>query len=141
MYKNSPISAFFSMAVPTVPIIKSGPELLQKGRRRIASVRLINFFSYRSRQIFAPAGYPLKMPVIKQSAPPPLTLKSGSIKGEAKFSIKSANPQEIKVEEKTKKGKSEGITAEKQRDKAFFAAETEPPEKKTVKIINKIKIT
>ena len=66
--------------IPTVPIIKRGPELLVKAKRRSASmeVQIPSFLNLET--IFSLFFYPLIIPIIKGKEPSPGTLNSGLIK-------------------------------------------------------------
>ena len=77
---KTPISILPKRDIPTVPIIKRGPELLVKAKRRSASVdvQIPSFLNFET--IFAPVGYPLIIPIIKGKDPSPGTLNSGLIK-------------------------------------------------------------
>ena len=65
--------------IPTVPIIKSGPELLVKASNLSPSSFVQIPFCLKFVTILAPIGYPLIIPIINAKAPSPGTLKIGLI--------------------------------------------------------------
>ena len=96
--------------MPTVPIIKRGPELFVKLRSLShSSLEQILLF-LKLLAILAPIGYPLIIPIIKANAPSPRTLNNGFIYLfrilPKMFTIFVC----IKSSVETKKGKREGTT-------------------------------
>lgn len=96
--------------MPTVPIIKRGPELFVKLRSLSHSSLEQTLFLRKLEAILAPTGYPLIIPIIKAKAPSPRILNKGLI-----YLFKNL-PKIltilvcIKSSVETKKGKREGTT-------------------------------
>ena len=63
--RKYPRDVLDNIAVPTVPMIKSGPQLLQKHKVRSASLRDNLCSQYKFLTTFAPIGYPAKTPIKK----------------------------------------------------------------------------
>lgn len=79
MKSNRPIVVLPNIKMPTVPIIKRGPELFVKlSNLSHSSLEQISFF-LKLEAILAPTGYPLIIPIIKAKAPSPRTLNNGFI--------------------------------------------------------------
>ena len=76
---KNPIKVLSNKLTPTVPNIKSGPELFVKASNLSASSLVQVLFSLSFVTIFAPTGYPLIIPIINGKAPSPGTLKMGRI--------------------------------------------------------------
>ena len=107
---NSPITELPNIKIPTVPIIKSGPELFVKlSNLSHSSFEQILFF-LNDEAIFAPTGYPLIIPIIKAKEPSPLTLNNGFIKGFRKMPNILIILVCINNSVETKKGNNEGTT-------------------------------
>lgn len=74
-----PVRVSKNKLIPTVPIIKRGPELLVKARSLSPSSFVQIPFCLKLVTILAPIGYPLIIPIINAKAPTPGTLKIGLI--------------------------------------------------------------
>ena len=77
--KRKPVMVSPSRLIPTVPIIKRGPELLVKARSRSASSFVTMPCIRKSVTIFAPTGVPLMIPIKRAKLPCPGTWKIGRI--------------------------------------------------------------
>lgn len=112
---NKPIVEFPNIKIPTVPIIKRGPELFVKLRSLShSSLEQILFF-LKFVAILAPTGYPLIIPIIKAKAPSPRTLNKGFIYLFKIFPKIFIIFVCIKSSVDTKNGKSDGTTDVAQR--------------------------
>ena len=109
MYIIIPYRGLRYIAVPTVPIIKRGPELLQNARSRSASGFDRFPALYKSFAQIAPKGNPLIIPSTNAAAPAGATLNSGRIINPHIFDNVCANPEYINSPEHTKNGNSDGI--------------------------------
>lgn len=79
MNNKIPVRVSKNKLIPTVPIIKSGPELLVKAISLSPSSLVHMPFCLKLVTILAPIGYPLMIPIIKAKAPSPGTLNIGLI--------------------------------------------------------------
>lgn len=102
-------------------MIKAGPVLLQKARARSASRFVQSFFEYSSATVTAPVGYPPQKPMINAAARFPFTEKKNGIIFLNSLQKISERRNDVKSFERTKNGKSEGITVLPQRSNADFA--------------------
>lgn len=75
MKSKTPITALRNINIPTVPIIKRGPELFVKLSNLSHSSFVHNLLFLRSQAILAPIGYPLSIPIINAKAPCPRYIK------------------------------------------------------------------
>lgn len=107
---NRPIVVLPNIKIPTVPIIKRGPELFVKlSNLSHSSLEQISFF-LKFVAILAPTGYPLIIPMIKEKEPSPRTLNNGFIYLFRIFPNIFTIFVCIKSSVETKKGKREGTT-------------------------------
>lgn len=136
----TPILLSLNKAIPTVPNINKGPELLVKAISLSASVFEIIFFSFKLHTTLAPTGYPLIIPRIIAIALSPGTLKTGLIilfRNLPKIYIKLVLQSSSVA---TKNGNNAGRTEVAHKASPFCAAikfEDENKSKLIVKSINK----
>ena len=105
-----PRAVFPSIDVPMAPMMNKGPELFVKGKRRNASCLVMVPVLYSSAVIFAPVGYPLTIPTMRERAPAPATPKVGFIMGDIHLEMVLIRLPAVKMPETIKKGNKEGIT-------------------------------
>ena len=134
---KNPISVLPNNEIPTVPIIKRGPELLVKASNLSASSLLHIPLLKKFEIIFAPTGYPLIIPIINANEPSPGTLNIGLINLLSFFPKISITLVYESNSVAIKKGSKEGITEFANKLNPFFAADRFCLEKITKQTVNK----
>lgn len=135
-----PIKLLPNIEIPTVPIIKRGPELFVKLSNLSASILVHKLFFCNSHAIFAPIGYPLIIPIMKAKAHFPFTLNIGFIiflNNNSKYEIIGVCINKFVA---TKNGNSEGITFTAHKCKLFLTAKILELENISKDNVNSIKI-
>lgn len=117
-----PIVVLANMLMPTVDKINKGPELFVKLSNLSHSILEQILFSLKLVTIFAPKGYPLIKPIIKQNAPFPLMLKIGFINLLNNLSKRKTILVCINKLVATKKGNNEGTTVVAHKVSPFLTA-------------------
>lgn len=107
---SNPILLLLNIAIPQVPIMNNGPEVLVKASSREASA-LLHFPSwYNSDVIFAPVGYPESQPMESAKAPSPGTLNKGRMIGVNSVPMRSTKGVAFNKSIHMKNGSKDGIT-------------------------------
>ena len=107
------------MAMPQVPIINKGPDVLVNASKREAS-DLVHLPSCQSSDvILAPVGYPESQPIDRAKAPVPGTSNSGRMIGLNSLPMISTKGVAFNKSMQMKKGNKEGITLFAQSLRAF----------------------
>lgn len=104
------------------PIMKIGPEVVQKIDIRFASSSVIKSFEYRSWIIFAPIGYPDKMLIKKQYRDTPGVPNSFCDTPENLFEILKTVPSSVNSFVRNIKGNRPGNTEKKNNFNPFIVA-------------------
>lgn len=121
---NTPILTSFQRIPPTVPITKAGLAPLQK----VSSVSACAFVHFpllqSSAAVFAPIGKPEIKPNIMAVEHSAETPKTGCIILPKILAHMSENPEYTARDEKTRKGKSDGMIVLMQKSRAFAPAKT-----------------
>lgn len=139
--KTIPIVVSWKRLIPTVPRMNKGPELLVKDNKRSDSDLVRTLLLRISHTIFAPIGYPLRMPIIKGKLPCPGTLNIGLINLLKKFPRTFIIGVWLNSSVATKKGNRAGIMLLAHKYNPLLAAdklETENSTNKITKIMQAI---
>ena len=137
---KNPILLSLNIAIPHVPMMNNGPDVLVKASNREASAFVHLPSWYNSDVIFAPVGYPESQPIESAKAPTPGTPNKGRIIGVNNLLTMATKGVAFNKSIQMKNGNKDGITLFAQSFKAFWATSKVLDEKQTMQIIRNNKI-
>lgn len=132
---KTPILLLLNIAIPQVPIMNKGPEVLVNASKRDASSKVHLPSWYNSDVILAPVGYPESQPIERAKAPVPETLNKGFIIGVKSVLMILTNLVFFNKSIHMKNGNKEGITLFAQSLSALWVTSKVLDEKQTMQSI------